>query len=142
MPCGAQLHAGLALLTAAAAAPAASAGNQDLAAEAGGSAGAERHMQCIVNASSENLGSWTITGSVAGKASAAACCAACSALAVPKCVAFQWSPGHCNLQGNAQRMGGSCSHGATGSCVTGAVSYSLILARRIAACLQDLTHEL
>jgi hypothetical protein len=54
------------------------------------------------SAGAVQLGSWQID-TVTSAQTLAECCEACGA--EPRCAAFQFSPGHCTLQGNAQKMG-------------------------------------
>jgi hypothetical protein len=83
------VHVALLLLAAALVLPA----GADRTASAAGTCSAAAGVQ---------LGSWEIEVVTSAK-TLADCCAACGA--EPRCAAFQFSPGHCTLQGNVQNMG-------------------------------------
>ena len=83
------VHVALLLLAAAPVLPA----GADRTASAAGTCSAAAGVQ---------LGSWEIEVVTSAK-TLADCCAACGA--EPRCAAFQFSSGHCTLQGNVQNMG-------------------------------------
>ena len=76
-----------------------------LAVLAAGSLGLTAAASSCSSAAGVQLGSWEITETPGGlpPKTLAECCDACAA--EPRCAAFQFSPGHCTLQGNAQQMG-------------------------------------